>query len=234
MLCWAPVLTTLFAQAAHAQSFIAIQKVSPVVRKHFTAVPPPTATGDRWGMDDGHTTFWSYTVKPVLGADVLSLEPVGSVWNACIQVKRATVRVGLVMDIYLGEHPTPGDIERHEGYALICQRLYKDSEAATQTAANQLFAQKISARGPTAEGAVQNALTKAVLGFESSYFMNSGNKAQRLSRAYDLVCAQATVTELTAAVNESFRIIELNPGIFNKPRSAQRPPRPFSREYPPR
>jgi len=224
------------AQPARSQSFVAVQKVPLILRKHFCKAPPPTATGDFWGMADDQTTFWAFTIKPTLGANALSLEQMGKSWNAQIQVTSACCKIGLIMDIYLGEHKTASDSERQAAYALICQSLYKNSESTAQEVANRIFAQKFSADGPDAESALNNAMNKAVKSFEYRYFLNCGNTAQRVARAYDLVCAQKTVPKLSAAIALSFRVAELNPSMFNKPKSKSdsRPPRPFSREFPPR
>jgi hypothetical protein len=202
-------------EPVQAQSFLAIQKVPVIVRKHFTAAPPPVATGDRWSMDDSGDTFWSFTIKPVLDGDVVSLGQIGSTWIAQVSIKRATVRVGLLMDIYLGEHPSNSAIEHQEGYALICQRLYKEAEATVKVVSERVFFEKSSASGPDADTAVKNAVAKATDGLAYTYFMNSSYKAMRVGRAYDLVCAKTT-DNLGQAVDRAFRVAELNPGVFNK------------------
>jgi hypothetical protein len=215
LLGWAASLSIMWSQPAYAQSFLAIQKQPVVVRKHFCEPPPPVATGDRWSMDDSGNTFWSFTIKPVLDCDVISLVQFGNAWRAQVSVKSASVRIGLLMDIYLGEHPTAGEVEHQEGYALICERFYKNAEPTLKSVWEAVVPEKISATGPDADTAVKNAIAKATNGLAFSYFMNSSFRAQRVGRAYDMVCAQ-TSNRLGEAVNLAFFIAEKNQGAFNK------------------
>ena len=125
------------------------------------------------------------------------------------------------MDIYLGEHPTAGQIEQQEGYALICERFYKDAEPTLKTVSEGVFTQKISANGPDADAAVRNAVAKATDSLAFNYFMNSGFRAQRVGRAYDLVRSQSRYG-LGEAVGLAFRIADKNQGAFNKSAKEQK------------
>jgi hypothetical protein len=223
LLGWAASLLIVWVQPVQAQSFIAIQKQPVIIRKHFSDPPPPVPTGDIWSTNDSGNAFWSFTIKPALDYDVTSLEQFGRVWRAEIAVKSATVKLGFLMDIFLGEHPSPSEIERQEGYALICQRYYNQVESTVKAVFENEVANKISAEGPDPDTALKNAVSKASSGLAYSYYMNSGYKALRVGRAYDLICS-LTNFPLPAAINRAFELATLRPSAFNSPLKKKRPP----------
>jgi hypothetical protein len=231
LLGWLFSLSGQLHEAAQAQSFLAVQKQPPVIRKHFMATTPPQATGDHWSSNDRDTAFWSFTFRSDVDGDVVSAGQVGAGWRAKVFIKRATVKLGLLMDIFLGEHPSPSEIERGEAYAMICERIYKDAGSTVDALTESLYAYAIESEGSDREKAVSRALTKAKLTFDICYFYNANLKAQRVTRAFDFVSSRSKVS-LAQAVDQAFVLADKYPQYFNK---RPRRPRPAvsGRHFPP-
>jgi hypothetical protein len=119
------------------------------------------------------------------------------------------------MDVYLGEHPSTSNIEHQEGYVLICERFYKEAEPAVLQVTERMLREKFSGRGRDADAALKAAIAKATDGLLYGYFMNTSNKALRVSRAFDLVSSVQKDKSLVAQVVQAFTVADLNQGMFN-------------------
>jgi hypothetical protein len=200
---------------AQAQSFIAITKEPLIVQEHFSDAPEKDL-GPGWASDDGGNTYWSFTCEPVLDGDIKSEGMWGNEYSVEMSLKRATIKVGLSIQIFLGEHPTPAQIGQQESYASICKRLYANAEDTAQTLSIEAFSDPITARGANREEAVNKLLSRASAGYVSRYFVNTAHLAQRVGRAYDLISTRTTLSP-ERVVSEAFELANKKPFHFNRP-----------------
>jgi hypothetical protein len=169
---------------------------------------------DRWSETDNGAVGWCFSCTSFFDGEIVSEGPDGKDYSVSIAYKRASIKLGLKLDVAYGEHPTEAQVKQIEGYATICKLLYAKAENTAETIVEETYLEPRKTTGPNREAAIKSALAQAAVGYGEVYLINTQNLARRVSRAYDAVCEHTTLSP-DEAVDQAFKLAEKKAFSFN-------------------